>query len=191
MKVVFKCSDPEFFNYMLNEFKRAKENDDWDIATLNVEDSRAEYITCCGNVWFIEKISDEVLFGYEGTRAGAIRLQPFKPSVLWHTYDPPVLEFVLEWKEVVCYDENGVKVGMCRIPVKVKRFELQVVKYSTTTPKRWQLEWYHQVEKIPDRNMAVIMSPHYPLMIVRYRNIYYDKALERMERMEKEQTTQT
>jgi len=176
MRVVFKCYNNEFFDYILNAFKKAKENDDWNLATLRIGRKKAMYITCCRNKWFIEKTSDGVLFGYEGTRAGAIRLQPFKPSVLWHTYDPPVLEFVLEWKEVVCYDENGVEVGRCRVAAKVKRFELELVKYRTTTPKRWQLQWYNQVERIPYTNLAVIMSPEYPMKLVRYKNVYLDKA---------------
>jgi len=176
MKVVFKCSDTELFDYMLNAFKQAKENDNWQLATLKIGRKRVKYITCCGNVWFLEKVSDGVLFGYEGTRAGAIRLQPFFPNVLWHKYDPPIIEFVLERKEVVCYDENGVEVGRSYVPTSVKRFELQVVKYSTTTPKRWQLEWYNQVERVPYTNWAVIMSPEYPLKIVRYKNVYLEKA---------------
>jgi hypothetical protein len=176
MKVVFKCATPEFYDYMLNAFKQAKENDNWQLATLKIGRKKARYITCCGNVWFIWKTGDYVLFGYEGTRAGAIRLQPFFPNVLWHKYDPPIIEFVLERKEVVCYDENGVEVGRCRVTAKVRRFELQVVKYRTTTPKKWQLQWYNQVERIPYTNWAVIMSPEYPMKLVRYKNVYLEKA---------------
>jgi hypothetical protein len=166
---------------MLSAFKNAKEKDDWDLAILRVEENRAEYITCCKNVWFIEKTSDSVLFGYEGTRAGAIRLQPFTPSVLWHSYDPPILEFIKEWECHITVDENGNEVHRVLIPTKVKRFELSVIEYETTTPKRWKLEWYHQVERIPYTNLAVITSPHYPLKIVRYKNVYLEKALERMQ----------
>ena len=176
MKVVFKCSDPEFFNYMLNAFKDAKERDNWNLATLRIGRKKAKYITCCENVWFIEKTSNGVLFGYEGTRAGAIRLQPFFPNVVWHRFDPPILEIILEWNEVITVDENGVEVGRCRVAAKVKRFELELVKYRTTTPKRWQLQWYNQVERIPYTNLAVIMSPEYPMKLVRYKNVYLDKA---------------
>jgi hypothetical protein len=181
MRIVFKCSDQSFFEYMLSAFKNAKEKDDWDLAILRVEENRAEYITCCKNVWFIEKTSDSVLFGYEGTRAGAIRLQPFTPSVLWHSYDPPILEFVKEWEEYITVDENGSEVHRTWIPKNVKRFELSVIEYETTTPKRWKLEWYHQVERIPYTNWAVIMSPHYSLKIVRYKNVYLEKSLEKMQ----------
>ncbi|MCR6692375.1 MAG: hypothetical protein MRT15_08285 [archaeon YNP-LCB-003-016] len=189
MRVVFKCSNHEFFNYMLDAFRTAKEFDNWDLATLKITENRAEYITCCKNVWFIEKVSDGVLFGYEGTRAGAIRLQPFAPAgVRWHRYDPPVLEIVLDWEEYITVDENGREVGRSYVSTKVKRFELKLVEYETTTPKRWKLEWYHQIERIPERSTAVIMSPHYPLKIVRYKNVYLEKALEKMEREQNIQT---
>ena len=143
---------------------------------MKIGRKKVKYITCCNNVWFIEKASDGVLFGYEGTRAGAIRLQPFFPNVLWHRFDPPIIEFIIEWKEHITTDENGVEVGRCRVTAKVRRFELQVVKYRTTTPKRWQLQWYNQVERIPYTNLAVIMSPEYPMKLVRYKNVYLDKA---------------
>ena len=180
MRVVFKCADQELFDYMLNAFKNAEKRDNWHLATLRITENRAEYITCCRNKWFIEKTSDGVLFGYEGTRAGAIRLQPFTPSVLWHSFNPPILEFVEEWEEYITVDENGSEVHRTWIPRKVKRFELNVVEYETTTPKRWKLEWYHQVERIPYTNWAVIMSPKYPLRLVRYKNVYLEKALEKM-----------
>jgi hypothetical protein len=169
---------------MLNAFKDAKERDDWDLATLKITDNSAEYITCCRNRWFVEKVEDGVLFGYEGTRAGAIRLQPFTPSVLWHSYNPPILEFIKEWECHITIDENGNEVHRVSIPIKVKRFELKVVEYETTTPKRWKLEWYQQVERIPYTNWAVIMSPHYPLKLVRYKNVYLEKAIEEMTKYE-------
>jgi hypothetical protein len=184
MKIVFKCSDKEFFDYMIKAFKDAKEKDDWQLAELKISENRAEYITCCRNVWFVEKVEDGVLFGYEGTRAGAIRLQPFTPEVSWHRYDPPIIEFVLEWNEFVTTDENGVEVGRGWVETKVKRFELKVVEYKTTTPKRWKLTWYQQVERIPYTNWAIIMSPHYPLKLVRYKNVYLEKALEKMQEVE-------
>ena len=183
MRVVFSCSDPEFFNYMLDAFKLAKKNDNWHLATLKIGRKKVKYITCCENVWFLEKTSDGVLFGYEGTRAGAIRLQPFI-NLHWHSYDPPILEYVKEWQQYKVVDENGNELSGHIVPKVVKRFELKLVKYRTTTPKRWKLEWYHQVEKIPEKNMAVIMSPHYPLRIVRYKDVYLEKAIRKMEKIE-------
>ena len=175
MKVVFKCYNNEFFDYMLNAFKDAKERDNWNLATLRIGRKKAKYITCCENVWFIEKTSNGVLFGYEGTRAGAIRLQPFI-NLHWHSYDPPILEFVLECQQYKVVDENGNELSRHIVPKVVKRFELELVKYRTTTPKRWQLQWYNQVERIPYTNLAVVMSPEYPMKLVRYKNVYLDKA---------------
>jgi hypothetical protein len=178
MRVVFKCSNPELFDYIIKAFKLAEMNDNWHLASLRIGESKAEYITCCRNRWFVEKVEDGVLFGYEGTRSGAIRLQPFR-NLQWHSYDPPILEYILEWQTYSIVDENGNEHSTYMVPLKVKTFELNVIEYETTTPKRWQLKWYHQVEKIPERNMAVIMSPRYPLKIVRYRNVYLEKALEK------------
>ena len=183
MRVVFKCYNNEFFDYILNAFKKAKENDDWNLATLRIGRKKAMYITCCRNKWFIEKTSDGVLFGYEGTRAGAIRLQPFI-NLYWHSYDPPILEYIKEWQQYKIVDENGNELCYSTVPKVVKRFELELIKYHTTTPKRWQLKWYHQIERIPGRNIAVVMSPEYPLRIVKYKNVYLEKAIRKMVEIE-------
>jgi hypothetical protein len=54
MRVVFSCSDPEFFDYMLDAFKLAKKNDNWHLATLKIGRKKVKYITCCKNV-YLEK----------------------------------------------------------------------------------------------------------------------------------------
>jgi hypothetical protein len=96
-------------------------------------------------------------FGYEGTRAGLIRLQPFKP---W-----------MEW--VGMYAEGGELA--VRIKGEWKLFTLRLVEYKTTTPKRWQVSWYEQIERLTEKpGYAVIMTgPFSPRRVVKYRDVYH------------------
>jgi hypothetical protein len=148
----------------LKAFKAAKKFDanSWDLARLVRGPNSARYITCCGNEYILrrKKVNGKPLirFGYVGTRAGLIRLQPFKP---W-----------MEWAGV--YSEGG------ELAVRIKGdewklFTLKVVEYKTTTPRRWQVEWYEQIEKMIERpGYAVIMTgPFSPRRVVKYRDVYH------------------
>jgi len=184
MKVIFKCSnsEEEFFDIIISEFKLAKKLDKWHLAELKIGRTTAKYTTCCGNVWFVKKAND-VLFGYEGTRVGAIKLQPF-PNLKWYKHEPPILQYVQEWQEYKVCDENDKELYSCKVPKKVKLFKLQLVKYKTSTPKRWGLKWYQQIEIILNTKLAVIMHHSVPIKIVRYKNVYEEKVMKKMQKIE-------
>jgi hypothetical protein len=152
MKVIFKCDNPDLFYRIVNAFTWAKENDVADMASLEITDTSATYRTCCDNIWFVERRGETVIFGYEGTRAGAIRLMPFAYLLDWKSYDPPILECVTDYKK----EEFTI------VPLKTEEYELEVVYYETTTPNEWNLKWYHQVVKVDDKN-AVIMEYNSPI----------------------------
>ena len=185
MKIVFKCDKEELFDIIISEFKLAKKNDNWKLATLKVEKNKpyAIYTTCCNNKWVVEKTSDGVLFGYEGTRVGAIKLQPF-PNLKWYKHEPPILQYTLEYQEYKVCDENDKELYSCKVPKKVKLFKLQLVKYKTSTPKKWKLKWYQQIERILDTKMAVVMHHSVPIKLVKYKNVYEQKVMEKMQKIE-------
>jgi hypothetical protein len=163
MKVMFECDQPELFDYVLKAFKKAKEFDEssWDVAQLVRTRNSATYITCCGNKYILRrrKVNGKtvVRFGYEGTRAGLIRLQPFAEWMKWGGMAP-----------------NGGELAV-KIEGKWVLFTLRLVEYKTTTPKRWSVAWYEQIEKMLEKpGYAVIMAgPYSPRRVVKYRDVYH------------------
>jgi hypothetical protein len=163
MKVMFECDQAELYRHILSAFKAAKEFDasSWDVASLIRSKNSATYVTCCGNEYFLRRRKTKdgrvVRFGYRGTRAGLIRLQPFSP---W-----------LRWGEV---DAGGGDL-LVNIKGEWKVFPLKLVEYKTTTPKRWQVAWYEQIERLRERpGYAVIMAgPYSPRRVVKYRDVYH------------------
>jgi hypothetical protein len=160
---MFECDEPELYKHVLNAFKNAKKADaeSWDVAQLVIGKNSATYITCRGNKYILRRKKNGkvvVRFGYEGTRAGLIRLQPFPD---------------LEWGAT--YESGGellVKVGD-----EWRMFLLRLVKYKTATPKSWKVAWYEQIEKLTERpGYAVIMSgPFIPRRVVKYRDVYHQE----------------
>jgi hypothetical protein len=163
MKVMFECDQPELFDHVLRAFKNAKEFDEssWDVAQLIKSKNSATYVTCCGNRYILRrrKIGERIVvrFGYEGTRAGLIRLEPFKEWLRWGA----------------TYADGG------ELAVKIKDewvlFSLKLVEYKTTTPRRWNVAWFEQIEKMLERpGYAVIMAgPYSPRRVVKYRDVYH------------------
>jgi hypothetical protein len=80
--------------------EKAKEADEWDLANLQLGEDSATYLTCCGNKWWTELKDGVVYFGYEGTRAGVLRLTPF-PQLAWSgvAENSAVLRYIMEWQE--------------------------------------------------------------------------------------------
>jgi hypothetical protein len=183
MRVVFECENPKLYDLLEAAFKNAKLADAYDLAELETSDDSAVYTTCCHNVWFIERRGNVVLFGYEGTRSGALALMPFryldKCALYWSDLDheAPVLAVVLEWQEVSKF-EDGREIVCERVPKDIKRFQLQLVEYVTTTPKEWELTWYDQVERLPTDKKAVIMRGSWPVRVVDYADVYHPVSLE-------------
>jgi hypothetical protein len=66
--------------------------------------------------------------------------------------------------------ELAVKVGD-----EWRLFTLKVVEYKTTTPKRWNVTWFEQIEKLLEKpDYAVIMTgPFSPRRVVKYRDVYH------------------
>jgi hypothetical protein len=163
MKVMFESEEPKLFEYVLKAFKKAKEFDanSWDVAQLVRTKNSATYITCCGNRYYLRrrKVNGKTIvrFGYEGTRAGLVRLQPFMKWLRWGG----------------TYTDGG------ELGVKIKDewvlFSLRLVEYKTTTPKRWQVAWYEQIERLTEKpGYAVIMAgPYSPRRVVKYRDVYH------------------
>jgi hypothetical protein len=176
MRVVFK-GPKSMYDSIIDSFRKAKEADTWDVATLTEEKERAQYRTCCDNLWFAEKRDDCTVFGYEGTRRGATRLQPFSGRLYWSSCDPPELTYIEEVRELPEEDEyidaeTGGRTGVPVSKVRAKVFKLKVIDYQTSTPKEWGLEWYHQVERVTmpvdkdrEREDIVIMDGHYPTKV--------------------------
>jgi hypothetical protein len=163
MKVMFECDQPELYSHVLKAFKAAKEFDanSWDVAQLVRGRNRATYITCCGNKYLLRrrKVNGKTIvrFGYEGTRSGLIRLQPFAEWLRWGATYPNSGELAV------------------RIKGEWVVFSLRLVEYKTTTPKRWQVAWYEQIEKMLEKpGYAVIMAgPYSPRRVVKYRDVYH------------------
>jgi hypothetical protein len=166
MKVMFECDKPELYDYILKAFKEAKEFDSnsWDVARLVRTKNSATYITCCGNEYYLRRRKKDgktvVRFGYRGTRAGLLRLQPFTG-----------LKTELKWGEV---DPGGGDL-LVRINNEWELFPLRLVEYKTTTPKRWNVAWYEQIEQLREKpGCAVIMAgPFSPRRVVKYRDVYH------------------
>jgi hypothetical protein len=163
MKAVFESEQPQLFKHILGVFKAAKEFDSssWDVAELIRTRNSATYITCCKNRYFLRRRRSGdgkviIHFGYEGTRAGLIRLQPFSPWMRWGEMDPGGGDLM-------------VKVGN-----EWRVFSLRLVEYKTSTPRHWDVAWFEQIEKIRERpGYAVIMEgPFSPRRVVKYRNVY-------------------
>jgi hypothetical protein len=177
MRVVFK-GPKVLYDYLVDSFWYAKECDVWNMATLTEEEDSIKYRTCCGNLWFAKKEGDSTIFGYEGTRQGAIRLQPFFDKLMWVSHDPPQLGYVEEKEErdegtLYIDGETGERICQKCIDLKkVKVFRLEVVEHRTTTPKEWGLEWYHQVERVKERvgdmvrEDIVVMDGRYPIKVI-------------------------
>jgi len=178
MKVTFRVVEEgrgkELYECVLTAFREAKKADEWDLATLVVSEDRAEYVTCCGNVWWA---TTDGYFGYRGTRAGLLRLEPFKnrlrliPVVCYD--DVAVLEYVEEWEEVKVKNETEEVIRWERVPKRVRRFRLRVVEHETTTPPEWGVQWYEVVQRIPDTEFAVIVTDDCIIRrLVPYKNVY-------------------
>jgi hypothetical protein len=160
---MFESNEPELFKHILSAFKKAKEFDanSWDVAQLIKSKNSATYVTCCGNKYLLRrrKVNGKTIvrFGYEGTRAGLIRVEPFKEWLRWGMTDP----------------------GGGELAVKIKDewvlFTMKLVEHKTTTPKRWQVAWYEQIERLTEKpGYAVIMSgPFSPRRVVKYRDVYH------------------
>jgi hypothetical protein len=184
MRVVFECENPKLYDLLEAAFSNAKFVDEYDLAELETSDDSAVYKTCCKNIWFVERRGERVMFGYEGTRAGAVALMPFryldKCALYWSDLDHerPILAIVLEWQEVSKF-EDGKEIVCERVPKVIKRFQLQLVEYVTSTPPSWELTWYDQVERVPtDKTKAVIMRGSWPVRVVDYADVYHPVSLE-------------
>jgi hypothetical protein len=169
MKVVFSCKDLQLYDVIVEQFKKAKEADTesgWDFAELQLSENSATYLTCCSNRWFVERKNGVVYFGYEGTRAGAIRLTPFS-QLYWDSIAEfgAILSYVKEWQEYSVEREDGYVFKYMRVPKVVKEFALGLEEYETTTPSDWALTWYDQVEKVGE-DQAVIMRNGRPIKVV-------------------------
>jgi len=177
MKVVFECDDPELYDCIKCAFLNAKLADVCDMAKLEISENSAVYTTCRGNKWFIKR-DEKVLFGYEGTRSGAVALMPFRNldnyALYWDVLDHenPVLAIVLEWQNV-SVQEGDNEIETRRIPKVIKRFKVSLMEYVTSTPPEWELAWYDQVQRIPGDTKAVVMRGKYPLRIVDYKDVYH------------------
>lgn len=179
MKVKFKVEEDseEFFKDIVDAFIDAKDYDNLDLAMLEVYKDKARYITSCDNEWTIERNPDgTVIFGYEGTRAGAVRLAPFF-NLKWVGFEgcddkEPLLKVVKEWTEVEERDDEGLLRDIRSIPTKHKIYKLKVVEYKTTTPPEWGLWWCDDIVPI-ENDKAVIMRFKEPIMVVPYKNVYF------------------
>jgi hypothetical protein len=126
-----------FFRAMRSVFGEAKSEDDWNLAIFSEQEGQLVYRTCCGNTY---KVTANGTFMYQGTREGLLRLQPF-PRLKWGTVAPhwATLHILLDGRE--------------------ESFELEVVRYETTTPPEWGVEWSDSVRRVlEDPSKAVIIS---------------------------------
>lgn len=152
----------KFFELMKKVFKSAKEQDEFDLAMLVEEDTRVEYHTCCGNLWYIELRDGNAFFGYEGTRAGFLRLQPFS---CWRDGEG------LKW-EVEFIEPGKGHLAWLKVPPEL--FELKVIEHETTTPLSWGVSPFDRIVRLacePDK--AVIINLYnIPIRVVPYQNVY-------------------
>jgi hypothetical protein len=155
MKIVFECDELELYQHILNAFKSAKEADTWDVAQFEFTENSAIYITCCNNKYTVMQKDGKVYFGYEGTREGLLRLQPF-PTLKWG----------------IVYREGGELLVKTNDEWRI--FVLKVVEYKTSTPRRWKMAWHELLIPLYDKpSYAVIMmGAYFPRRVVKYKNVY-------------------
>jgi hypothetical protein len=129
---------PGFLKVVKMAFLEAKMLDEWGMALLIERPSLGEviYRTCCNNIY---KATADT-FSYQGTREGLLKLRPF-PSLQWTTVarNWAILSFI---RGQTVYD-----------------YELDLIRYETTTPPEWNVEWSDSIRRIltePDK--AVIIS---------------------------------
>lgn len=80
MKVKYKINEA-IYSALLDIFYEAKEIEDvYDMARIVETENETVYLTCCKNKWIIGYSDGMYYFGYEGTRNGFIRVQPFRDS---------------------------------------------------------------------------------------------------------------
>ena len=185
MRVVLRLSHPklsskEIFDKIVEQFKIAKENDDLNLAHLDVGDDYAEYYTCCGNTWRVEFKEGNCYFSYEGTRAGLLRLQPFCPMLRWVDVFPndAVLRLIVEFDIV---REAGGSGRWVEFPRKFYDFEAIVVDYYTSTPAEWRLGPFDLLEKIGDGKAVILRNGRYPDRVVSYKDVYHSEQTEVVE----------
>ncbi|MEM4847420.1 MAG: hypothetical protein QW794_06655 [Thermosphaera sp.] len=80
MKVKYKINEA-IYSALLDIFYETKEVEDtYDMARIIETENETVYLTCCKNKWIIGYRDGMYYFGYEGTRNGFIRAQPFRDS---------------------------------------------------------------------------------------------------------------
>ncbi|MBO3801788.1 MAG: hypothetical protein JTT12_05670 [Candidatus Brockarchaeota archaeon] len=153
MRVVYKASEygNELFELFRDAFHKAKERDNWDLATLQESENSLTYTTCCGNIWDVRKDKGAIFFSYEGTRAGFLRATPFAPEM---EIDPLSDNYI-----DIIFDDKG--------------FIFELFEYETSTPPEWKVTPIETIEKVAEEpNKAVILRFGHPRKIVEYKNVY-------------------
>jgi len=135
-------------------------------AEFTSDNTYAEYITCCDNVWAVTKTPDTVYLEYEGSRTGFYAQTIFDEKIKFI----PIVAWGNEELHMLVKQEHDYE----RIAV------FKLVEYRTTTPKEWNIKWYHVIIPVQDKKYAVVIDPtvtttFYKLCIVKivpYRKVY-------------------
>ncbi|MEM4819660.1 MAG: hypothetical protein QXQ91_05075 [Nanopusillaceae archaeon] len=206
MRVKYKINKT-IYNALIDIMSEAKETEDiYDMAEIITTDNETIYLTCCKNKWFVGFDGNHYYFGYEGTRNGFIRVQPFHDSrygVPRFYLDYPSEPYLRKDKWIwICIrkdylkeaDDNDTDIrkvtpedvlrGFDIVEEKEVKFNYvcyelrKLLEYETTLPKNI----VHPLDTIDtlltnDKIAVVLHGKHhvYPLMIVKYKNMYKKK----------------
>ena len=165
-----KCStEPE------NVFRLIKQTmqEHWDTiketpfgAEFITSTAECTYITCCDNVWSVMYTDGTVYLEYEGSRAGFYAQTIFNEKI---KFMPVVAWGNEELHMLVKHNDDYERIAV-----------FKPIEYKTTTPKEWNIKWYHLILPTADKKYAVVIDPtvtttFYNLCIVKivpYRNVY-------------------
>ncbi|MEM1694383.1 MAG: hypothetical protein QXY26_09880 [Ignisphaera sp.] len=201
MKVKYKISET-IFEALKTIFLDAKEIEDtYDMAKIVETNNEIIYRTCCRNKWIIG-FNGELYFGYEGTRNGFSRAQPFWDSMnrLPRFY---LDYYYLDSKElVICIREDYLhnprevndedveyftevekhSIRFIDEPPSIVEFKYhcyilkKIIEYQTTLPA----DLVHPLDTIEtlllNSKKAIIMRGKTPLMIIDYKIMYPRKT---------------
>jgi len=192
MKVKYRVNK-KIYEALMNIFNETKRiEDDLDLAKIYYTENEIIYLTCCGNKWIIGHYGDSYYFGYEGTREGFNRVQPFynyyygMPRFYLDYTSYPFMPHRLDSKElVICIDKKYLTEDVTEDDdgnddvkhyTTLTNFDCylltRLLEYETTLDKTI----VHPLDTVrillADPSKAVVMRSHEPLMIIEYKNMY-------------------